>query len=202
MFPGDLIAFPRSDPGTLPVQIVDLELNELHFGMVRQDTVEKLGCIMEGKPDMADVTRLFLIFQKTEAVQPFVLLKTLRLQTVQEIIIKIACSGFSQLFTEHSIPVFFLLNKILMQLRCKQKRTAGMSARKTFPHDLFTHEIVIIPGCVKINKPFIQKSVDQSAGFAGIDRPVIGRIAKRKPHKAKSKFFLIIIEHKYALPLI
>lgn len=76
-----------------------------------------------------------------------------------------------------------------MQLGRKQKRTAGISSRKTFPHDFLTHEIAIIPGGIKINKSLFQKTVDEPVGFIKVDRPVIGGIAKGSLISPKPRFF-------------
>ena len=51
---GDLVALARLHAGAVPVEIVDLELDELKLGVLGQHAVEQVGPVVEGKADVFD----------------------------------------------------------------------------------------------------------------------------------------------------
>ena len=117
----DLIAGAALYPFTFPVQVVDLQLDKLHLRVLREDPVQKLRLIMEGKARMLYEPLGLLIQQPGEAVKLLIGREHAGFNAVEQVVIKIPGTGLFQLCIENLVPVLKGLHKSCMKLGCQGK---------------------------------------------------------------------------------
>ena len=66
----NLIALAALDAETVPVEIVQLQLDILNLGVRGQKLIQQLGTVVVGKADVTDQTLCLLFLNEVPAVQP------------------------------------------------------------------------------------------------------------------------------------
>ncbi|EJW99641.1 hypothetical protein EVA_12253, partial [gut metagenome] len=70
---GHLVDLAGVDPGALPVEVVELELHELHLRVDGEDLVQQVRRVVEREAHVADESPLLLLQQPVEALELLVL---------------------------------------------------------------------------------------------------------------------------------
>ena len=73
----------------LPVEVIDLELNEIHLGVRGQELIEAFPIIMYGKTNVLDLTCCFLFLREVPHIVFVELCGAFATDVVEQIVINI-----------------------------------------------------------------------------------------------------------------
>ena len=186
-----LVAAAGLHLGVLPVQIVDLKLDEVHLRVLGEHLLQQLGGAVEGEARLTDVPFRLLLLDKGEAVQPLGDLVVLVVDAVEQIVVEKLHAAALELELEH---VGLLLGGGLFQLGQGQlggqgEGVPGVPLHQAAVHRLLTGASVVEVGGVKVGKAPLQKQVHHLAHLGEVDGSVVLGIQKGEAHTAKTKFF-------------
>ena len=174
-----------ADHRIVPVHIVQLDLDKLHFRLLVQDPDQVFGAAMEGETEMPDLSFRFLLQAPAEAVQPLVGIAVAAvLNGMQQVEIKIIQPAPFQLLVEDPVPVRFGFQAPRRQLGRHHETVPGMAFRQGFLYGLFRVPAVIDVRGVKIVHAGFQVGVRHPANVADIN----GSVLLGQPHHAKAQF--------------
>ena len=174
------------DDRILEVQIIELDLHNIHFGVPRQDTVQDIRRIMEGKADAVCFPRPLQFLQKVKAACFFRKGGILSVQTVEQIDIKPFYAAALQLLckdvlrrpsaAECAARQFVRDHKILPRIPLDQGQ----------PKRFFTFAAEICIRRIKIAKAPLQEAIHHL--LCQLEIHIAGIIAVRQAQKAKAQF--------------
>ena len=133
MLAGDFIAFPRLDAVIVPIQVIDLQLDEFRLRELGQDPVQRFRVVVEGETEMADLAFLLLLLTEAEDVEIPHHGDIAPAQSVQQIVIEIPGTGLLQLLVKVFLEFGFFFQEKYRHLVGQQE---GFT-RMTFHQDLF-----------------------------------------------------------------
>ena len=100
------IAFTGLNACSVPIQIVDLKLDYIHFGVFSQDLVLQGGAVVIGKSDSLCSPFRFLFSQETELVVFFCNFVVFAVEPVQHEYVEVFHAAAFQLFVEKPLRIF------------------------------------------------------------------------------------------------
>ena len=113
---GDLIVFPRGHLGVLPVGIVDLQLDDVHAGVLGQQAVQQGRGAVERKAVVADAARGLLLLDKVPQAPLGVVPGVGVLHGVEQVVVEIACAGAGQALLQLAVGILDVLRDTGVQL--------------------------------------------------------------------------------------
>lgn len=178
---GDLIVFPRGHLGVLPVGIVDLQLDDVHAGVLGQQTVQQGRGAVERKAVVADAARGLLLLDKVPQTPLGVVPGVGVLHGVEQVVVEIACAGAGQALLQLAVGGLDVLRDAGVQLGGKGIAFPRVALDQGFAGGLLAAVVDI--GGVKIGKTRRHKGVHHPAGLGNVDR--LPRL--RQAHQAKAQ---------------
>ena len=166
MISDDLIAFTRLHQLTLPVNVVQWDLHELHLGMLRQDAVQQLRGGMERKAKMLDIPArkpLVRVVEQTTGLDHAALsvhaVVIDGLEVVKQIIVNIVHAEVLQLLGEDRFNLILFLQRERRELGCHCEAVAGMALHNGFAGCFLTFAVVVDVAGVEVRVPCPKKCV-------------------------------------------
>ena len=147
------------NPGALPVQIVDLELDKFHLGVLGEDFIQQIGGVVEGEAGAADEALGLFLCQELKAVEALKFLIVGPVNAVEEVVVEIACAGLFQLLGEHLVPARLVVKEAGVQLIGQGEALPGVALHQGGFGGVFTLEAAVHPGSVKIGEAPLKKGV-------------------------------------------
>ena len=184
-----LIAFPGLDAFAVPIQIVELELHELHLRVLGQHLVQILRRVMEGKAHVLYQTLLLLLPEPVVAVKLFVHLVMQRPNVVDQIVIKVFHTGFFKLGLEYFVPILKRFYIVRMELGGEGIAVSGVAVRQGGLNRALALIAAVHPGRVKIGKATADKQIHHLLHLLYINAAAVVFVQQRQTHKAEAKFF-------------
>ena len=177
------------DPFALPVQIVELDLDELHFRVLRQDPVQQLRRVVEGKAYMPHQALTPLLQKPVEAVILFIDRVAVGLDAMQQIIVEILRAGQLQLLLKDAVAVLKGVDKVAVELGGQRETIPGPAVHQRGLDRPLGLKAVIRDGRVEIGEASFQEKVHHSLELFQIDALFIVGVQQGKPHQAEAKIF-------------
>ena len=188
------VAFAGSNAWVIPVGIVYLELNEVDIGVIGEQLFKESGVSVERKAVVLYQTLCFKLLYKVPDVVFVVFLVVAALESVEQIIVKIACACSFKAGVELLLCALF----IVARLPCAQLGAEGVAFSRvpfneSFSCDLLRLAVVIDKSGVKVSSACCHETIDH---FAGLVNVYLSRGELGQTHKTESKlknFFSEII---------
>ena len=190
-----LIALAGLHPLVLPVQIVELDLDELHLRVGGQDLVQEVRLVMEGEAQVANLPRRLLLLEVGEGVQPLGRLIAGLVDVVEQVVIKVLHPAFLQLLVEDRVLVGLgaaVLEAHEGHLRRQGEAVPAMALHQSLPgRDLALPGVVHVRG-VEIGISPLQEGVHHLADLLHVHRSLLLGVRKGQAHHAKAQFFHVV----------
>ena len=178
-----LVAAARLDDGALPIDVVDLQLDEIHLGMGVEHLLELFGVVVDGEAELLDLALGLLLGAK---VPQAVLLEARceRLaQVVQQIVVEVVDAALAQRLVEHSPRVLRVFGQPRRQLGGDGERVARIALDQRLPQRPLRLAAVIAARRVEVGEAGIHEDVHQLTALVDVDGRRIVRVLKRQPHE-------------------
>lgn len=183
-----VVAAVRLDAGVVPVEVVDLQLHELRFGVRREDLVEQLRAVVERESETADAPFGLHAGGEGEAAEPFGGAVVRGVEVVQQVVVEVVDAAFRELFVENPLLILLGLEEHRGELRGQREAVAGMPLDERFAHDALRAEVVIHVGRVEIGEAPFEEGVDHPFDLGNVHCREIAGFGQRQPHAAESQF--------------
>ena len=186
----DLVARAGLHTGAVPIEVVDLKLDELEFRVLGQHAVEQRRAVVEGKADVLyKPLRLFLPDPR-KAVKRVVHVEAVHVDVVQQVIVEKFHAGLFALLVEDPVAVLLRLDEAGMQLRRQRKAVARVALHERLLGGALTLERAVHPRRVKIREAALEKGIHHLFGLLHVDLPRVVLVQRRQTHQAEAEFFL------------
>ena len=186
---GGLIALAGLHAFAVPVQIVQLQLHELHLRVFGQHAVQQLGVVVEREADVPHQALGLFLLQPGKAVQLGVDLVVVGADVVQQVIVKILDAGLAALLVKDAVAVLFGFQEPGVQLVRQREAVARVAADQRVFDGALALEAAVHPGGVKVGKAARQESVDHLLELLDVDAGVHIGVGQGQAHQAKAQFF-------------
>ena len=178
---GDLVVGAGGHLGVVPVGIVDLELDEVHVGVLGQQAVQQGRGAVERKSIPADAAGRLLLPDKVPQAPRIVLPDVGVLQGVEQVIVKVPGAGAGQALFQLAAGVLGVPGHAGIQLGGQGVAVPGMALDQGPAGGVLA--AVVDVGGVKVGKARLQKGVHHPAGLLDVD--LLPRL--RQAHQAKAQ---------------
>ena len=173
----------------IPVEIVHLELHELDFGMLAQHGVERIGAVVDGKPEMANDALLALASRELPHVEAVKRLGAHASQVVHEVVVDVVGACALERGLELGVR---LLGVIAFEpgggFGGEQERIARIALDQRLARGLLASRIG--PGRVEVVEAGIEEGVDHVAELWDVDLA----IDLRQAHEAKAQLTVDVVK--------
>lgn len=181
-------AATRLNHGVFPVQVVHLQLDEVHVGVLCEYIVEGFGPIVDGKANIADFA---LVFHLADEIPHAVLVELCRTRA-SDIVQQVEVYVIEPKPVEGGLQVRVRSSRIG---RCPGEAFRGNSVgvtRIAFHERLaqggFRGAVVVDERGVEIRSSSLDEGVDHCFEMLDIDARGVLFVKKRQPHAAESEF--------------
>ena len=184
VFPKHLIQSSGLDQRIVPVSIVHLDLDNFDLRMLGENLVKQLRRSVEGETKVFDQSLFFFLLGPVKTVVFHIaVIVCAVLDTVQQVIIKVACSGARELIVENAVTAFdALVHHPLRKFGCQSKAFSRMTLYQRFFHDALRFSAAVHIGGVKIVHSGGKVRINHFTDLLQIQFSVL----LRKAHHAKS----------------
>ena len=184
----DVIVGLGLDEGIVPVGIVELQLDELHFGVLPEDLFQQDGIVVVGEADVLDQT---LGLAGNNEVEAAVLgdVDVVAGQIVEEVIVKVAGAGLFQLLGKNTGIVCGGLDRCDRHLVGQQEGLSGMALDQTFTDSHLAGVVVIHIGGIDIGEALFEEVVKHLLDLLEVDISLFAAGDEGQAHGAKTEFF-------------
>ena len=183
-----LIAPPGLDAAVLPVQVVELELHQLHLRVLRQDLVQDLRRVVEGEAQTAEFPGRLLLPEEGEAAQPLGRLVGILVDIVEEVPVEIVHAALLELLVED--PRLVLLRPVLEQdqgqLVRQSKALPRVPVYQAVPDNALALLVVVHIGGVEVGEPPLQEGVHHFADLLHVHHALDLGVQHGQAHHAKA----------------
>ena len=145
------IAVSRLNGGAVPVQIIDLELDNIHFRVGGENLVQQSCAVVIGKADFLCLSRRFQFPKECKFVELFADSVIVPVQPVKQIDIKIIYTAPLALLFKVNLAIGMGLNLPTRQLIRKDKGFPQMALHQRFPEGNFAFAVQISIGSIEIS---------------------------------------------------
>ena len=183
-----VVAAVRLDAGIVPVEVVDLQLHELRFGVRREDLVEQLRAVVERESDVADTPLGFHAGGEGEAVEALDGAVVRGVEVVQQVVVEVVDAAFRELFGEDPLLIPFGFEEHRRELGGQCEAAAGMTLDERLAHDALAVEIMVHVGRVEVGEAPFEEGVDHAFDLGDVHGLEVAGLCERQPHTAESQF--------------
>ncbi len=179
----------------IPVEIVYLQLDYVHFRMLRQDLIENICAVVKGKADEPGFSFFFQFAKEFEAAEFLHVDIAVPAEIVQKIDVEIVDSAAAELvFKVHGV-VFRGSDAEDRHLVSQKKAVSGMAAYEAAADRLFGTFFVVGIGCIEIGEASVKEVIRHLTELADVDGGSILGISERETHGAESQLFRVLWYH-------
>ena len=191
------IAGARLDGGTVPVQVVDLQLHKFGLWVALEYLGQQVRTVVERETDVADAALGLLAGEETPAVHLLYHLDALAVEGMEPVVVEVVHAALFQLFVEDALQVGLFIDGPHGHLGGHGEGLTRVALDHRFAQGLLALAAVIGIGGVKVGEPLLDKAVGHCLELLDIDARLVVRVGERQAHQSKSKFshiyFLIIV---------
>ena len=187
MLSGDFQAAARLHDRIVPIEVIRLKLDEIHFGMRRQQGVERLCAVMHGKADVADFSLGFHFAHEIPHVVFVEFRRACAADVVQQVIVDV-------------VDAEALEGRFEIRLRgtCvgrgpgKAFRRDGIGFTRVAIHERFAQcafrgAVMVYEGGVEIRPASLDERIDHAFEMLDVDARRIVSVEQRQAHAAESE---------------
>ena len=187
-----LVAAPGLGYSAIPVEIVYLQLDYVYFRMLRQDLIENICAVVEGKANEPGFSFFFQFAKEFEASEFLHVDIAVPAEIVQKIDVEIVDSAAAELvFKVHGI-VFRGSDAEDRHLVSQKKAVSGMTADQAAEDRLFGTFFVVGIGCIEIGEASVEEVIRHFTELADVDGGSVLGISERETHGAESQLFRVL----------
>ena len=187
MLAGNLHVAARLHHRALPIQIVHLQLDEVHFGMLVEQLVERLRAVVHAEAHVADLAsglHLLRPFPQTEVVELF---RALAAHVVQQIIVHIVGAQALKGGIQASLGGFGI-----GQRPSKALRGDGEALTRIAPHQRLAQRhlgmpVMIDERRIEVRAAGVHEQVDHLLNLVDVDGGDVLGVGQRKAHAAEAE---------------
>ena len=132
-----LIAFPAFDSGAVPIQIVDLELDDLRLRVGSEYFIQEGGAVVVGKTNLSNFTLVFQLLKKCKFIVFLTYLIVPLVQPIKQVYIKIVHPTAFMLLGKIPLAILDRTHHPGWQLISNLESLPGMPLYKSFPESGF-----------------------------------------------------------------
>ena len=180
-----LIALAALHGRVVVIHIVELQLHDLHLGIVGQNLLQHLGTVVEENAHMADLALGLEGEGRLVGAALLIVAVVACTLRMHQVIIKVFHAAGRQLAFKQGADIGLGLKEVAGQLVGQDIAIPGIAAGQAGLQRRFALALNIAVGGIKVVEARLQKSVHHTAGFGGIHRVAVHRQA----HAANPKFF-------------
>ena len=189
----DLIALAGLDLFILPIDVIDLQLHKFRFWMPRQNRIQLIRGIVEGKADVANLALRLLFEDKAPQIQIFIHRRAMIAQIVQQIEIKIARARALQRYIEHPSRFFRGLFGKQRKLGRQIEAVARMALHHGLAHRDLVRAVAIGICRIKVGIAVRHEFIHHPAGLFQIDRIARHRQAHHAKAQLRHRFYEFLV---------
>ena len=197
------MGFPCLNSGTVPIQVVQLYLDELQLRMLRQHPIQERCFVVAGKAHVADFSLCLHLCHHVEGACFLKFFVVVVAHIVEKIVVKILHAAALQLCQEHLFRRTVLHVGQVIFIR-QSVAVVGVPVGQGQLHHLFAALVVIHPCGVEISKPPRNEGVHHFLYLFHIDVVQLSLLrirSLRKTHHSESQLLLRFDYcHLYSLP--
>ena len=173
----------------LPVQIVELELDELHLRVLRQNAVQHVRLVVEGEAQAADAALGLLLRQKFEGAQPPGDLIAGGGDGVEQVVVEVRHAALVQLLLEEGrLLLLRVLGPEVEQghLVRQEKPLPGVALHQGPADDVLALPAVVHVGGVEVGVAPLQETVHHGAHLGLVHPALLLGVRHGQAHHAKA----------------
>ena len=189
MLSGHLVHALGVNPGAVPVQVVDLQLDELHLRVLGEDLVQQLRVVVVGEARVLYQALGLFLQQPVKAVELLELVVDVPLDAVEQVVVEIPGAGLFQLGVEDLVPVLQGVEEPGVELGGQGKALPGVAVHQGRFGGAFAGKGVVHPGGVKIGEALLQEQVHHLFQLFQVHFAGVVLVQGGQPHQAKAQFF-------------
>ena len=185
------IALSGLNSGILVVEIIELDLHDLDLRILGQNTFQHLRRVMEGNPDMPDLSLLFQVERRligAAAPELFKIFTRLRVHQIEVEILHAACL---ELALKEGTDVLLFLEIGLGQFVGENERLARMALDEAVAQRRLALARKIAVRRIEVVEALGQEGVDHALELRVIDLAPLHRQA----HAAEAEIFMYVFKH-------
>ena len=190
VFATDLIAKAGLDCGVVIVDVVELKLNDLNFGICDKDFFEHRGLIVEGDAEMLDLTLLFEFEGGFVCAARLIFFEQLLILRVHEVEVEVFDTAASELSLEEGTDVLILFEEGGGELIGQDIGFARIAGGEAFLQCLLAFSADVIVCGIEIIEAVFEEGIDHFGELDIVD----GVTVHREAHAAEAEVFLDIRE--------
>ena len=190
MSAADLQTLPGLHGGVLKVHIVQLDLHHLHLGVFRENLIQNLGLVMEGKTHMPNLPLLAQLQRGLVSPAALVLLKDILILGMHQVEVEILHSAGFQLALKQRPDLLLALEVVVGQLVGQHIAFPGMAGGQASADGRLALAVQVAVGGVKIVKTRLQEGIHH----AGKLLPVHLAVLHGQAHTAEAEISLHLIK--------
>jgi len=189
MLDGDFVAFARTDAGVVPVDVVDLQLDEIELGMRGEHLVEQLGRIVERH---ADVLRFALGLHaggEREGIELLRLFIGAYGDVVDEEVIHVVHAQLLELFIENIFLILHAFEDARRNFGGDGEAVSAVAFGHGFPESDLAFVAVVDVGGVEVGEAAFEERIDHFFYGLHIKRRLVVFVQERQTHESEAEFF-------------
>lgn len=185
VLPGHLIALPGLDVGVLPVQVVDLKLDQLGLRVVPEDLLQDLRSAVEGEADVPHQPLVPHLPEKLEGAQLLRHGVPHRPQVVEQVVVKVVHPAELQLPAQEGPLILRPADVVQGDLIGQDVLVPGIPLRQSPSDRRLTGLVVVAVGGVKIGEAPLQEAVHHPLHRLHIHGGAVLLVQQGQAHQAK-----------------
>ena len=200
---GNLHIATRLHHGAFPIQIVHLQLDEVHLGMLVEQPIERLRAIVHTEAHVADLAgglHLLRPFPQTEIIE---LLRTLAAHVVQQIIIHIVGAQALEGGIQAGLSGFGVGQRPGKALRGNGEAITRITLHQSLAQRHLGVPVMVDESGVEIRAAGIHEQVDHLLNLVDVDGGDVLGVDQRKAHAAEAELRhgIAVCSHQMLLSL-
>lgn len=181
-----LIALSGFNAGRIPVQVVDLQKDNIHFRMGCQDLIQQSGAVMVRETGPFRIPLFLLFLKEAELIKLFSDIVVLPVQPVQHQYVKVRCSAAFLFFPEILLCVLRLPAEIAGNLLREAEVLSALAGHDTAADPFFAVSVQI--GIAGIEVSFAGFHVQVNQAVQRFPVIFVCILFLRYPQKAEAEF--------------
>ena len=186
----DLVAAARPDGRTLPIDVADLQLHEVHLGVAREQLIEQFGRIVVGEAHTADAPLLALAKREVEAAEALGPFAESRRSAMHQVAVEPLHAAAPQLLVEDPLLLLRVLDEHRGQLVGQTIGLARIALHERAAQGLLARTVVVGPRRIEISEAPFECGRHHPGHLLPVDRRGITGLGQRQAHAAQPQFFL------------
>jgi len=184
---GDLHAAARLHDRVVPVEVVHLQLHELHVRVSGEQLVEDLGAVVDGEPDVADLPSRLLLGDEIPHVELVELRGACATHVVEQVEVDVIDTQAVERRLEIALRDLPAGHGPGEALGGNGIRIPRVTRGERLPERCLRCTIMVNICGVEIGAPALEEDIDHLLELLDVDALLVGGVEQRQTHAAEAE---------------